>query len=80
LTIFDDPSAVLEEWQRFILAEIHILQEDPDLLFQQAINQPDSALVVQTTKTRLAKSLEKRPFVSLLSRAGCLCIINKINL
>ena len=36
---------VFDEWVRFLQAESHVLRTRPDLLFQQAANQPDLSAV-----------------------------------
>jgi WD40 repeat protein len=47
----------LQEWQRFIQANSHILNRRASLLFQQALNQSDNSLIMIAGKTRLAAQI-----------------------
>ena len=72
----------LQDWQKFLLAESHVLQRNPALLFQQAANQPDSTLPALAARTRLEAGLEARPWLQYVnkpqSRSACLMTL-KIN-
>jgi len=72
----------LQDWQKFLLAESHVLQRNPALLFQQAANQPDSTLPALAARTRLETGLETRPWFRYVnkpqSRSACLMTL-KIN-
>jgi hypothetical protein len=66
----------LRQWHDFILAESHVLQQYPELLFRQAANQPDSIAWAQKAFERHEKGLETRPWVLRVNksqnRSACL--------
>lgn len=66
----------LGEWQRFLLAETRILRKHPELLFQQAANQPDAMAPARTAYARMEAGLEARPWFQHVnkpqSRSACL--------
>jgi hypothetical protein len=71
LQLTDDPGTrkhqreELQDWQRFILSQSHVQQRNPALLFQQAINEPDSTAPARTARARLEAGLETRPLDSI---------------
>lgn len=59
----------LSDWNRFIQAEAHILEECPELFFQQAINQPSNTDVAHKAATlRESGHRIKRPFLRWINR------------
>ncbi len=44
----------LREWGQFILAESHVLREFPELLWQQAVNQPRASVVAGAAERAIA--------------------------
>jgi hypothetical protein len=58
----------LQEWQTFLLAESHVLNRNPALLFQQAANRPDSTAPAYGAKARSEAGLETRPWLQYLNR------------
>jgi WD40 repeat protein len=67
----------LEEWQSFLLAEAHILRGHPQLLFQQAANQPDSTAFARAASARMDAGLETRPWLQHVNkpRARSTCVM-----
>jgi hypothetical protein len=65
-----------EEWQRFLLAEAHIVRKQPQLLFQQAANRPDATTPARAAQARMDAGREARPWIQHVnkpqSRPTCL--------
>src|SRR5687767_4842465 len=57
-----DRRVALQEWQRFIRADGHVLNRYPSLLFQQAANQPDATAPSKGARRRLRDRRETRPW------------------
>ena len=72
----EDRREELEDWQGFILSQSHVQQRNPALLFQQAINEPDSTAPSRTARARLEAGLETRPWIQYVNkpqaRSACL--------
>ena len=66
----------LEEWQRFLVAEAHILRALSRLLYQQAANQPDSTAPARAARARWDVRRETRPWLQHVNkpqtRSACL--------
>ncbi len=70
----------LQDWQRFIRGEGHILLNHPELLFQQAANQADSTSPARMAERQFESGLEKRPWLRCLNkprgRDACLLLLD----
>ncbi len=53
----------LAEWLDFFRAETHLLEEQPQLLFQQAANQSDATAPAKTAERRFEAGIEVRPWL-----------------
>ena len=60
----------LEEWKRFIVADSHVLTENPSLFFQQAANQPVEDSPSRLAEARFLAGLEKRIWLRRLNKSG----------
>jgi len=58
----------LKDWLRFIRGESHLLRERPELLFQQAANQPDSNVPALGAQVRWQTGVEHRPWFQWLNK------------
>ena len=54
------------EFARFVRAQSHVLRDHPDLLFQQALNEPDTSVVSQAA--RFLESRELRPYFQWINK------------
>lgn len=73
-------SGELKKWLQFVRREGHILHDYPSLVFQQAINQPDSSSLAQMAQQRLAAAREMRPWFRWINKeaaqsAGILTLV-----
>jgi WD40 repeat protein len=66
----------LEEFDRFVIAQSHVLARNPALTFQQAANQPDSTAPARVARARQESGRETRPWLQYVnkpqSRSACL--------
>jgi len=58
----------LDDWLRFLRADSHILKERPQLFFQQAANQPDSAAPSIAAKRRWETRAERRQWIQWINK------------
>ncbi|MGE5740478.1 MAG: SEC-C metal-binding domain-containing protein [Candidatus Aminicenantes bacterium RBG_16_66_30] len=68
-----DPGAAFSRsdllaWQRFVLADSHILRENPSLFFQQAANQPERTAPARAAAARFAAGRAPRPWLRWLNK------------
>lgn len=70
----------LQEWSRVLQAESHTLRNQPQFLFQQAANQPESTAPAAAAKEWSAKGLEKRPWFRWINKprevSSCILTLN----
>src|SRR5438445_1564216 len=69
----------LQEWLRFVQSETHVLKEYPQLLFQQAANQPDAMAPATAAERRWENGSEKRGWVRWINkpqqRSACIATL-----
>jgi WD40 repeat protein len=74
------PLLMLREWARFFRSQAHILNRDPQLLLQQAINRPDPDPIAESARFHLQRLPASRPWVKWINKPQrldpCILVLN----
>jgi len=80
VALITDFSMFLKKWpqqenvatfERFVKSQAHILQRNPALMFQQAINEPDDSQVFQAAKSLLKSGKITFPWFKWINKPLC---------